>query len=286
MMPSVGDTLQRAEQVLREAGVAEARVNAEFLLSHLLQTDRGGLFLKRGETLADDHADRFERLLTRRARREPLQHVIGSQEFYGLEFDCDRRALIPRPETELLVDSALQLDPPRGGRVVDLGTGTGCVAIALAISRPDLQLTAVDASADAIALATANAKRQSVADRIRFVEGDFGEASDYPGEGYDVVVSNPPYVSEREWTDLEPEVRDHDPKRALVPGASGLEAYRRLIPVALDRLRDGGYLLLEVGAGQADAVASILSEHGATRIERRLDLRQVERVLIARKELP
>jgi release factor glutamine methyltransferase len=285
MSLSVGDTLQGAEQILREAGVAEARVNAEFLLSHLLQTDRGGLFLKRGEVLADEHADRFKRLLTRRARREPLQHVIGSQEFYGLEFLCDSRALIPRPETELLVDSVLQLDPPQGGRVVDLGTGSGCVAIALAVSRPDLQLIAIDASAEALALAATNAKRQSVADRIRFVEGDFGEPSNYPGDGYDVVVSNPPYVSEREWTDLEPEVRDHDPKRALVPGASGLEAYRRLIPVALKGLRDAGQLVLEVGAGQADAVSSILGEHDATHVERRLDFRQVERVLIARKEL-
>lgn len=286
MMRSIGDTLQRAEQALRAAGVAEARVNAEFLLSHLLRIDRGGLFLKRGESLAADQADRFEGWVARRARREPLQHVLGTQEFHGLEFVCDDRALIPRPETELLVDSVLQLEPRPGGRVADLGTGSGCIAIALAVRRPDLQLIAIDRCAEALALARENARRHSVVDRIRFVEGDFGERSTLPGERYDIVVSNPPYVSEREWRELEPEVRDHDPRSALVPGENGLEAYRRLIPVALDRLRAGGQLLLEIGAGQADDVTSILSEHGVAEVQRRVDFRDVERVLVAHKEAP
>lgn len=284
MMPSIGETLRRAEQTLHVAGVGDARINAEFLLSHLLRTDRGGLFLRRREALAAADADRFERWIARRALREPLQHLIGTQEFHGLELACDGRALIPRPETELLVDSLLELSPPSGARIADLGTGSGCVAIALAVSRPDLRLTAVDRSTDALALAAENARRQSVVDRIRFVEGDFGERSTFDDDLFDLIVSNPPYVSEPQWRELEPEVRDHDPKAALVPGASGLEAYRRLIPLALDRLRRGGTLLLEIGAGQADAVASILTANGVRRVERRLDFRGIERVLLAFKE--
>ena len=169
---TVGDLLAYATASLAGAGVDAARANAELLLAYLLDTDRGGLFVRRGERVDAALAERYADWIRRRATREPLQHVTGQQEFYGLAMATDRRALVPRPETEGLVEAVLKLDPPRGARVADLGTGGGCIAVALAVERPDLTIDALDVSADALELACENAARHGVDQRVRFTRAE------------------------------------------------------------------------------------------------------------------
>jgi release factor glutamine methyltransferase len=272
--------LDSASRRLAAAGVPGSRRDAELLLAQLLSTDRGGLLVRRGEPVDQEVAERYRRWIARREAREPLQHITGEQPFFGLEFKVDGRALVPRPETELLVEAALQLAPV-GARVVDLGTGGGCIAVSLARIRRDLRIFALDSSAEALQLARENAERNGVAERVSFVHGDLREPpSEWIG-GMRMVVSNPPYVREVEWAALEPEVRDHDPRRALVAGPSGLELYEALLPSARRLLLPGGVLLLELGQGQADAVRERARAGGFRGIEVRPDLRGIPRVLRA-----
>jgi release factor glutamine methyltransferase len=283
---TIGEALAAATATLREAGVAEARANAELLLGHLLQTDRGGLIVRRRDRLDSGVATRYAGWIRRRASREPLQHVTGVQEFFGLEIKTDGRALVPRPETEGLVEAARGLDLDRGARVADVGTGTGCIAVALAVARGDLVIDALDCSAEALDLARENASRHGVDSRIRFTRCDLAEPPATWRGAMHLVVSNPPYVSEPEWEGLEPEVRDHDPRIALVAGPTGLEVYAALAPVSFDLLRPGGNLVLEVGDDQARRVGEIVERSGFELAEVRRDLRGVDRVLVARKPLP
>jgi release factor glutamine methyltransferase len=280
---TLGAALATATAALEKAGVSEARANAELLLAYLLDTDRGGLFVHRRDRLDADVAARYAELVRRRATREPLQHVTGIQEFHGLELGADRRALVPRPETEGLVEAVLRLDLPHGARVADLGTGSGCIAIALAVDRSDLEIDAIDISSDAIELARANAVRHGVARRIRFAEGDLARPPASWLGAMHLVVSNPPYVGESEWERLEPEVRDHDPRAALVAGPTGFEAYRALAPVSFELLLPGGQLAIELGAGQAGEVRDVVARAGFELIDVRPDLRGIDRVLVARK---
>jgi len=279
----VGRRLAAAADRLRRAGVPDARLDAELLMAALLDVDRGALFVRRDERLDTTCDARYETLLRRRERREPLQHILGTQEFYGLEFRVDPRALIPRPETEGLIDAALGLDLPRRALVADLGTGSGCLAVTLASRRPDLVVHAMDRSGDALDLARGNAGRHAVLDRIEFREGDLGVCPDDWCDRMDLVVCNPPYVALADWRTLEPEVRDHDPREALVAGEDGLDAHRRLLPAAFAMLRPEGALLLEIGAGQEDAVRALAAGAGFSGIDVRPDLRGVPRVLSAER---
>jgi len=271
------DALERLER----SGVPEPRVEAESLLAELLGVGRPSLFLRRDEALPAESAERFEDWLSRRESREPLQHITGRQEFHGLSFIVDRRALIPRPETEGLIDALLDERLAPGACVADLGTGSGCLAVTLAVRGPDLSLFALDASAEALELARDNARRHGVEARIRFANCDLARPpSDWNGR-MQAIVANPPYVPEADWRRLEPEVRDHDPRPALVPGPSGLEAYRALAPVALELLVPGGLLLLELGCGQAEAVAELLAAEGYRVRPVRDDLNGIPRVMLA-----
>jgi len=280
---TIGEVLTTAIATLERAGVSEARVNAELLLAHLLDTDRGGVFVRRSETLPQPVARRYAEWLARRASREPLQHVIGTQEFYGREFISDARALVPRPETEGLVEAVLRLDLPQGARVADLGTGSGCIALTLALERLDFSIDALEISPRALSLARENAELHDVGARVRFTEGDqAAPPPDWRGVMH-LVVCNPPYARAAEWEELAPEVRDHDPRQAVVAGPSGLEAYRALVPRAFDLLRPGGTLGLELGFGQADAVTTIVTGAGFREVTVRPDLCGIERVLLARR---
>jgi release factor glutamine methyltransferase len=253
-----------------------------FLLSYLLDRRRGQLLLQRADPVDAATAARFEEWLGRRASREPAQHISGEQEFYGLSFRVTRDVLIPRPETELLVQQAAGA-APHEGTVIDLGTGSGCIAVAIAHRRPDLKLHALDRSAAALEVARFNAARHGVGERIEFVEGDFAAPPAAWTGTADVVVSNPPYVNEATWAGLEPEVRDHDPRAALVPGPEGLEAYRAICPAAPGLLRPAGKLMLEIGAGQADEVRAIAGRSGLRVVACEADLNGIARVLVAER---
>lgn len=217
-------------------------------------------------------------LIERRLAGEPIQYIKGESEFYGLPFEVNRNVLIPRPETEHLVEKVLALaanfDRPR---IVDVGTGSGAIAVALAVNLPKASVTAIDVSEAALAVARRNAERNGVADRIRFLEGDL--LAPVAGRQFEIVVSNPPYVAEADRTSLAVEVREFEPALALFAG-SGLDIYRRLIPEARAAIMAGGFLAVEVGYRQASAVTGILKDAGFAQIESIADLQWIDRVVV------
>jgi release factor glutamine methyltransferase len=245
---------------LRAAGIdpAEADLDARVLARHVLGWDAVRLLADGQIPPPAGFAPAYDALVGRRARREPIAYITGQQEFFGLTFDVTPAVLIPRPETERVVEAALARFPDRDAPLAaaDLCTGSGCVAIALAVERQGWTVTATDVSADALAVASLNARRHGVAGRVRLVEGDL--LGGLPGS-FDLIVSNPPYVADGLRTTLPPEVRDHEPAVALFAGADGLDVVRRLVADAGGRLHPGGALIVEIGFGQAGAVADLLS---------------------------
>lgn len=240
-----------------------ARRDAETLLAHLLASDRAWIFAHAEAELTSADLDRLRSLVARRAASEPLQYIIGEQEFYGLRLRVTRDTLIPRPETELLVESVLEWVRAQpnasASRILDVGTGTGAIALALAAQLPDARIVACDISSAALAVATDNAQRLGFGSRIRFVSSDLLDAPELQAaEAFDVVVSNPPYVAVADAATLQPEVVDYEPHTALFAGRDGLDVYRRLAPQARSVLVSGGLLALEFGFGQRDALEALL----------------------------
>jgi len=273
--------LLRAERLLRERGVPNPRVDAEELLAAVLGLGRTDLYLRTG-SLAEEETARLEEMLGRRMAREPLQYILGEAWFWGRAFAVGPGVLIPRPETEVLVDACLQA-AVRFGTVLEVGTGSGCVAATLALERPACTVLAVDRDPRALAVAWENLGRHGVAGRVRLACMDLLE-SVAPGFHADVVVANLPYVRSRRIPGLPPEVRDFEPAPALDGGPDGLALIRRLVPDAARRLAPGGLLALEIGADQAEAVASLLEgTAGLSAVEIRRDLAGRFRVALARE---
>ncbi|WP_446745548.1 peptide chain release factor N(5)-glutamine methyltransferase [Silvibacterium acidisoli] len=254
------------------------RLDAELLLRHVLQQDRAWLLTHPEVELSAAQSAAYEAAIARRIRHEPIQYIRGTQEFYGLDFLVGPGVLIPRPETEHLVEAALERLPKRSPlSIVDVGTGSGILAVTFAKQLPDARVVAVDLSVDALSIARENARRHDVEDRIRFIESDLLAA--LPGEIFDAVVSNPPYIPDTEV--LEPQVRNYEPEQALFAGADGLDIYRRLIPEAHAALRPKGWLLMEFGHGQRDRLAALLSGwHELVFVD---DLQGIPRVACARR---
>jgi release factor glutamine methyltransferase len=247
---------------LEEKGVESGRLDAEHLLAHALDTERLNLYLQFDRPLTPGELAAYKPLLRRRAAREPLQYILGRVAFRELELRCDPRALIPRPETEGLVDQVLEWARGREGlEVVDVGTGTGCIALSLAQEGPFRRVWAVDVSQEALSLARENAEGMEEADRVRLVCGE-GLSALPDGEQVDAVVSNPPYVREAERGDLAPEILEHEPHVALFGGTDGLEVIDALVDGAEARLRSGGLLALEIGVDQGDSVLERISAQG------------------------
>lgn len=259
---------------LAEKGVENARREAEWLLCSATGLDRVGLYLNFDKPLTDDELAAFRALVIRRGKREPLQHILGSQEFDGLSFDVTPAVLIPRHDTEVLIEEALRL-APHAATVLDIGTGSGCIAIALAHRLPQAAVAAIDLSAEALAVAGRNAGRNSVA--VEFLQGSF--FIPVAGRTFDLVVSNPPYITTADLADLQPEVRDYEPHLALDGGPDGLAAYRAIIADAPNHLNPGGWLLLEVGAGQDGEVTALLAKAGFTGIVSAMDHAGINRVV-------
>ena len=281
--PTVAAVLEAATQRLREARVPDAHREATALLALALHTDRGGVFARKPDPVAPGDAERIEALIASRARRMPLQHLEGCTTFRGLTFEVNAEVLIPRPETEDLVQVVLDAALPENARIADLGTGSGCIAVAVAVVRPSWQLVAVDLSAAAILVAARNANEHGVAERVAFIERDFAIVPTAERGVYDAVVSNPPYVPEEEWRGLQPEVRDYEPKLALVPGPTGNEAYATVARAASSMLRPGGLLALELGWKSEPQVRAIVAAAGFGTIEVRADIQGIPRVLTARR---
>jgi release factor glutamine methyltransferase len=254
--------------------------DAQLLLLHTLGLGRTVLFTDPERVLLAEEEAAYEAAIARRATGEPIQYITGQQEFYGLMLKVSPAVLIPRPETELLVEVLLKRFSKDGTvRVVDVGTGSGSIAVAIAHTLPMAEVTAVDLSEAALAVAKENAATHRVADRVRFLRSNLLEAVE--GEAFDVVVSNPPYVPETERDSLHRQVRDHEPAMALFAGAEGMDVYRRLVPQAWTALKPRGLLAMEFGYGQRDALAALL--RGWEEVEFLNDLQGIPRVLLARR---
>ena len=258
-----------------------ALADAVLLLRHTLTASRADLLAHPERPLDREQQARYQRLLEQRLRFEPIQYILGTQEFFGLNLRVTSAVLIPRPETELLVEAVLaRLPHDTPLRIVDVGTGSGAIALALAHSLPHASVTAVDLSPEALALARENAATHHLADRIHFLQSDLMQQLEAEPP-FDAIVSNPPYIPDADAPTLHPQVRDHEPVQALFAGPTGLEIYARLIPQAHTLLKPGGLLALEIGFGQRDALASLLILWHA--IEFLPDLQGIPRIALARR---
>jgi release factor glutamine methyltransferase len=283
-MVTIHARVAKGRERLRHAGIGpeEADLDARLLAQKLLGWDAARFFTSANEPEPDDFADLYERLVARREGREPLAYITGRQEFWGLEFEVSPAVLIPRPETELIVEVALARFPDRHAslEVADVCTGSGCLAVALAHERPGARVVAADVSADALRTARRNADRHGVADRVELVQADVFDGTE--DGAADLIVSNPPYVPEGDRVTLQPEVRDHEPPIALFAGEDGLAVIRRLVEQSTGRLKTGGLLIFEFGLGQADAVRALISQRpGLTMLDVKQDLQGIPRTAVA-----
>lgn len=279
-MLTVLEIIKRTTEFFQKHGIESPRLNAELLVGHSLGLKRMQLYLQFERPLAEVELAKIRPLVKRRSDREPLQYIVGTTEFSGLVLKVDRRALIPRPETELLVEVAkAQVPPPR--RIIDLGTGTGAIALALAKHFAEAAVSAVDVSAEALALARENATTLGLAERVRFMQSDWFAAVP-AGEKFDLIVANPPYLSDAETKETSPEVQRFEPWNALSAGPDGAEALRKIIAAAPAWLEVGGCLLLETGIAQHAQLLEAAKAAGFASAESRRDLTGRDRYVLAR----
>lgn len=302
---TVLETIQKSAEFLAKKGVDSPRLQAELLLAHALKLPRMKLYLNFERQLSPEETDAMRELVKRRGQREPLQHIIGSTSFCGIELVVNRHVLIPRPETELLAEEGWKFLQGRAGsplsaanvkdgsmterrgedtapyQALDFGTGSGCLAIALAVKCPTVEIFSVDVSKEALEIAKQNVARHNVVDRIKFFQGD-GFAALPEQIRFDLIISNPPYIPTAEIEKLQAEVRDFDPRGALDGGADGLDFYRRIAVEAKPFLKTDGRLMLEFGDGQAEAIQKIFENEKWVVEAVREDYTRRPRILIAR----
>jgi release factor glutamine methyltransferase len=262
---TVAQLMAKSLDVLVRAGIETAAQEATWLLERALHTTGLKLTIERNRVLCSSECVEAEKLIARRASREPLQYILGSQEFCGLDFEVSPAVLIPRPETEFLVEEAKEAVAGKvRTTIVDIGTGSGCLAVTLGTLMRSARIYAVDCSESALAVAEKNVARHSIEGNVICVLGDLCSPLESFGLAgrVDVIVSNPPYIAEAEWLSLQPEVRDFEPRGALVAGTAGIEVHCRLLDQAWKTLVPGGWLLMEVGKGQSDAVCRLAARIG------------------------
>lgn len=285
MPATIAETLKLASKQLREASVANDLLDSQTLLAEALGKDRTYLIVNFNEQLSDELLAGYQRLIARRASGEPLQYITGHQQFFGLEFEVTPAVLIPRPETELIVEEVIRLvDVHKIAKpvIVDVGTGSGCIAIALARELEDAEVTAVDVSEAALEIARRNAAKHELADRVRFVNSDLLAA--FPEIQFaDFILSNPPYVAVHELPTLQREVRDWEPHTALTDNADGLSFYRRLLNETPIRLKPGGFLICELGFGQSETVSAMADSQVWSEVRLLDDLQSIPRTLVLRR---
>lgn len=262
MARAIAETILEGAHRLRQAGVPEARREAGSLVAHVLGRDRSFILSHADDPIDEQQAERFRQYLERRVQREPLQYITGHQEFFGLDFEVTKDVLIPRPETELLIETALKLiDRSAELFICDVGTGSGCIVITLLHELQQARAIALDISPGALLIAQRNAARHRVIERVEFLRSDCFAGLSLRESGqssFDLITSNPPYVEESAIAGLQSEVRDFEPRIALAAGADGLEIIRRLLFEAPGYLKTDGYFLFEIGFNQAEAVMQLL----------------------------
>lgn len=285
---TVGTARRTLARAFRQSGCDAPETDARLLIGHALGLDHAGLVAADGRTLTGDELQTIAALAERRIAREPVARILEHKEFWGLRFALSPTTLVPRPETETVIEAALdaidrQRAKPRDLRIADLGTGTGAILLALLSELPFASGVGSDLDLAALSTARENARQLGFAGRAHFVACDYGAAL---AGGFDLVLSNPPYVASRDIASLPPEVRVHDPARALDGGPDGLNAYRAIATDAARLLAPGGALILEIGAGQSAAVTGLLAAEGLLAAPARLDLAGIPRAITARRAMP
>jgi release factor glutamine methyltransferase len=285
MATSIAEAILQGAHNLRKAGVPEARREAGSLLAYVLGRDRSFMLSHAEDPVSEEHMEVFRDHLQWRGRGKPLQYITGNQEFFGLDFEVTSEVLIPRPETELLIETALKLIPAedQAPYICDVGTGSGCIAITLLHERPGARAVAIDISAAALEVAKRNAARHSVTERISFMESDCLLGMDSSKSTFDLIVSNPPYVAESALAGLQREVRDYEPRTALAAGPDGLAIIRRLIVEAGSFLKISGHLLFEIGFDQDAAVDQLIDRNYWKVLEIYQDLQGIPRTVALQK---
>lgn len=282
---SIAQATLEATQVLRRAGVPDARRDAASLLAHTVARDRTYIITHAERLLAASDVRRFREYVERRAAGEPLQYITGHQEFFNLDFEVTRDVLIPRPETELLVETALELlAGAHAPRICDVGTGSGCIIVTLLHERPQAQGVGLDISEAALRVAARNSARHGVQNRLALAASDCFDALSEPHARFTMIVSNPPYVAAEAIAGLQREVREYEPSVALTPGTDGLRVIRRLLMDAPRFLDSGGHLLLEIGFDQHEAVHSIINPQVWQLLDIHKDLQGIPRTVAMRKK--
>ncbi|MBI5048729.1 MAG: peptide chain release factor N(5)-glutamine methyltransferase [Deltaproteobacteria bacterium] len=304
---TIKETLAWAEDYLNRYEVPDAKVEAEYLLTHLLGCKRSKLYLNYSDVMACNELQQYIDFIERRIKREPSQYIIGEQGFWGLSFKVNKDVLIPRPETEVLVEEAVNTVNCKllnvNGRkeqtnsisqctvhgsqfaILDLCTGSGCIAISIAKEIPDCQIYAVDIAERALDVARENAERNGVADKITFLNGNLFEPLRGLNLKADLIVSNPPYISKKMMKELQPEVKDYEPQTALCGGDDGLDFYRRIIAEAPNYLTKRGHLILEMGYGQAEEIKKLIKQNKTfEHIDIKKDIAGIDRVIKARRK--
>lgn len=283
--------LKEAIDTLSSNHIEQPRLDAELLLAHVLELRKEDLIIRPDQELTDSQEEKFQQLVERRRRKEPLAYIIGRREFWSLEFRVNPKVLIPRPETEGVLERLLDLAgdevDEKAIRILDVGTGSGILAIVAALEFPNAQVTAVDKSEDALEVARQNALRHQVIDRIEFLEMDAKRDWEFPDNGiYDYILSNPPYIVSEGLDQLMLDVREYEPRAALDGGPDGLTCYRDIVAKGFSFLKPGGYFIFEVGDDQAGPVTQILqAQGGLDEIESNQDLSGRDRVVSARRVL-
>lgn len=274
------DLLSQSAKRLSDAGVADPRRETASLLAFALDKPSAFLIAHPEYELTDDEAAQFDGFVARRANREPFQYITGQQEFYGLEFDVTPDVLIPRPETEILVEEVIndlkKLNEPKELVFCEIGVGSGCISVSILHNIANTAAVATDISERAIAIAQRNAERHGVADRITYIEGDLFAGVD---QKFDLIVSNPPYIPDADLTDMQKEVRDFEPHNALFAGSDGLDVVRRIISEAPKHLRSNRLLLIEIGFGQSEILRDLVDQTIWSKPEFIPDLQGIDRVL-------
>ena len=285
MSITIAASMLEAAQILRKAGISEGRREAGSLLEQVINCDRTFIIGHPEHEITAEQLHCFRQCVARRAKGEPLQYITGRQAFFGLDFEVTKDVLIPRPETELLVETALSLidDAEPAPFICDVGTGSGCMAIALLHERPGAHAVAIDVSEAAIRVAQRNAARHAVSERIAFVASDCLSAIKEDKPRFDLVVSNPPYVAASALAGLQREVRDHEPRVALAAGPDGLLIIQRLLAESGAFLEVGGYLLLEIGFDQGVSVGGLIARNGWKLLDIHQDLQGIPRIVALQK---
>jgi release factor glutamine methyltransferase len=282
----VRSLLHWSAEELSSKAFENARLNAELLLSHVLQCKRIDLYLNFAKPLTADQLAEFKSFFKRRLTHEPLQYILGETEFMGLRFTVDRRVLIPRPDTEVLVEQVIdhvRKSSSSTVNILDIGTGSGNIAVSLAYHLEHAAIDAIDSSGEALELAKENAKQNAMEQRITFNHVDLlKEQLPFPHQNFDVIVSNPPYISSEEFVHLQPEVKDYEPLAATTDSADGLTFYKKIADVGKLFLRNGGAVIVEMAYNQSPHVSKIFSNYGYSHIEISKDYSGIERVLKAR----